>query len=445
MAKKSQPPIDAANAYEQAFVLLQQNTYAAAATAIPLLEAAAAQKNADARLLLANCYALGYGVERDMEQAVQWYTKAAMQGHPTACKRLSQCYADGNGVEPDAEMAAYWLAQCEKHTAKPSEQTDEKTAASKPRASKAKSAATKKSPAKSTTTAKSKAKAAEETTPAKKTDDQIEALIQRALRFYEGDGVKQDLKKAAKLFAEAAETGAPSAVFALGCCYLHGEGVAKDEKKGFALLTQSAKAGYPPAQNDLGCCYEAGVGTKKNEAKAFECYKAAALAGDAGGMLNMGSCYERGIGTKVNRPQMAIWYKKAAENGNILAQLFLTLSALSASKTDKRKKAQAELPALIAAIPELEEFASMVVASKCREIGRFYSGRYGDKYANPEKTEFWYTQAMEKGDASARDELIDLYGQIFLSTSTDRDTKKVVKQKMKDLGVKFKFWGGFSK
>jgi TPR repeat protein len=40
---------------------------------------------------------------------VEWYRKAAAQGHATAQSNLGACYDQGEGVRKDADKAVEWL------------------------------------------------------------------------------------------------------------------------------------------------------------------------------------------------------------------------------------------------------------------------------------------------------------------------------------------------
>ncbi|OIQ69478.1 putative beta-lactamase HcpC precursor [mine drainage metagenome] len=77
--------------------------------AAELLGAAAAKRHAIAQYQLADMYARGHGVARDLEQASELFRQSAEQGCGPAQYRLGLCYADGLGVRPDLETAAYWL------------------------------------------------------------------------------------------------------------------------------------------------------------------------------------------------------------------------------------------------------------------------------------------------------------------------------------------------
>jgi hypothetical protein len=75
---------------------------------IKALAAAAADGDGQAMANLGFCYAQGQGVERDLEQAVDWYRKGAEAGDGRAMAVLGFCYEQGQGVERDWEIAFEW-------------------------------------------------------------------------------------------------------------------------------------------------------------------------------------------------------------------------------------------------------------------------------------------------------------------------------------------------
>ncbi len=56
---------------------------------------------ADSQILVGYAYETGKGVEKDPEKAVEWYRKAAAQGHPKAFGLLGEKYHLGVGVRRD--------------------------------------------------------------------------------------------------------------------------------------------------------------------------------------------------------------------------------------------------------------------------------------------------------------------------------------------------------
>ena len=71
--------------------------------------AAAEKGDAQAQFLLGACYYNGYGVAKDLVQAVYWWRKAADQGFAPAQYNLGWCYYNGYGVAKDLKQAVYWL------------------------------------------------------------------------------------------------------------------------------------------------------------------------------------------------------------------------------------------------------------------------------------------------------------------------------------------------
>ena len=79
------------------------------AEVIPLLEELAGQGHVVAQLTLGSCYDNGYGVTRDEEKAVCWYTKAAEAGIVKAQQLLAYCYYNGGIEMRDYVKAAEWF------------------------------------------------------------------------------------------------------------------------------------------------------------------------------------------------------------------------------------------------------------------------------------------------------------------------------------------------
>jgi len=51
----------------------------------------------------------GTGVEKDLAKAVDWYRKAAAQGHGTAMIQMGHHHEAGSGVEKNIATAAEWF------------------------------------------------------------------------------------------------------------------------------------------------------------------------------------------------------------------------------------------------------------------------------------------------------------------------------------------------
>jgi hypothetical protein len=54
-------------------------------------------------------YHNGYGVEKNLAEAIKWWRMAAEQGHSEAQFRLGAAYSSGEGIVEDHVEAAKWM------------------------------------------------------------------------------------------------------------------------------------------------------------------------------------------------------------------------------------------------------------------------------------------------------------------------------------------------
>ena len=102
--------------------------------------------------------------------------------------------------------------------------------------------------------------------------------------YFEGKGVKPDMKEAARWLEPAATKGIARAQFLLGKLYLTGEGVAAaDPVKAAALTKAAADQGIPEAQVDTCAFYYQGVGVPKDLVQAYLYANLAAQQGSEDG------------------------------------------------------------------------------------------------------------------------------------------------------------------
>jgi len=78
-------------------------------TAFKLYSGLAQAGNARAQYWLADMYEFGYGVPKDIPEALNWMKKAADQGLATAQGRLGEIYFAGNETIQDFKAAREWL------------------------------------------------------------------------------------------------------------------------------------------------------------------------------------------------------------------------------------------------------------------------------------------------------------------------------------------------
>jgi TPR repeat protein len=63
----------------------------------------------DAQVALANLYAQGIGLPKDLSAAAYWYRRAALQGHPVAQLNLGELYRRGEGLPQRPVQAYLWF------------------------------------------------------------------------------------------------------------------------------------------------------------------------------------------------------------------------------------------------------------------------------------------------------------------------------------------------
>jgi TPR repeat protein len=214
---------------------------------------------------LGQSYMLGRGVPLELEQAVDWYKKAASAaaGDAVAARLVGECYQGGIGVKADGKLAFEWF---------------------------------------------------------KKGAEGGDSSVMNTLGIcYEtGRGVGVPEKKLAfKWYLKAAQAGNVSAMNNVGYCYLNGEGVEGVDDMNWTLavdwFNKGAKAGVADAMLNLGSCYQDGKGVAVDAKVAASWYrkgarlhlKRATEDGDAHAMYKIGDCLDRGARgvPKTGRPR----------------------------------------------------------------------------------------------------------------------------------------------
>ncbi len=106
--------------------------------------------------------------------------------------------------------------------------------------------------------------------------DNLQAQVELATRYFKGDGVNQDLQQAAKWYQKLADKEVADAQLTLGLMYIRGDGVQQDNKEAIKWLTRAAEQRIPTAQYLLGVAHEEGHGVDKNLVTALMWYEIAA-------------------------------------------------------------------------------------------------------------------------------------------------------------------------
>lgn len=107
-------------------------------------------------------------------------------------------------------------------------------------------------------------------------NNDLQAQLELADRYYKGDGLKQDYAQAAHWYKKLAETGVANAQLTLGLMYAKGDGIKQDDAQAIHWLMQAAEQRIPTAQYLLGIANAEGRGVKQDLVKAYMWFEIAA-------------------------------------------------------------------------------------------------------------------------------------------------------------------------
>lgn len=177
--------------------------------------------DATAQFNLGVMYANGLGVDRNMQTAMDWWTRSAAQLHVRAAHNLALAMLSGEPIvsgvkaEPDYPAILRYL----KIGADAGYPNSEYT---------------------------------------------------MAKLYADGIGVEKDDGRAAELFLSAAIKGFAKAQYNLGKIYRDGRGMPQDEELSLFWFTQAAERGHARAEDKLGARCLAGQGVPKDEVEALK-------------------------------------------------------------------------------------------------------------------------------------------------------------------------------
>lgn len=109
LAQRNQTDLERVLAQQDSARSSLQEQHAVESQVVQSWLASAKAGNPLAQVVAASLYENGTGVERDLEQAAQWYRKAAEQGYHRGEHHLGRMYHFGLGVPEDQALAARWL------------------------------------------------------------------------------------------------------------------------------------------------------------------------------------------------------------------------------------------------------------------------------------------------------------------------------------------------
>ncbi|KAJ3276879.1 hypothetical protein HDV01_002934 [Terramyces sp. JEL0728] len=229
--------------------------------AVEYFKKAALQGHRESQFRLGRCYGEAVGVELNLRASYHFYQQAALQGHASAQSRCGFMLEHGIGVEINLDMAIGWY---EKGVA----------------------------------------------------GNSASAQNHLGFLYRYGKGVEQDEEIAFNLFTLGAEAGNKISQNHLGQSYESGSGCEQDMEKAVYWYRKSALQDYAPAQNNLALCFELGKGVGINIKEAVRLYKLSAEQGNSSAQFNLADWYQ-----KSNNLDLAVhWFSRASAQGDGEAQ-----------------------------------------------------------------------------------------------------------------------------
>jgi localization factor PodJL len=168
-----------------------------------------------------------------------------------------------------------------------------------------------------------------------------------ATRYLDGEGVTQDVTRAAHWYQKAALAGLAPAQYRLATLFERGRGVPQDTATALIWYQRAAEQGNVKAMHNAAVLAAGTEAGKPNYDIAYKWFLAASQNGLKDSQFNLAVLYERGLGTKANVDEALFWYLTAASQNDADARkradvLSLNLSPLVVESV--RAKAKAWVP-----------------------------------------------------------------------------------------------------
>ena len=341
---------------------------------------AAEQGHKKAQYQLGLLYEAGRGVTQNATQAVQWYRWAGQQGDPDAQYRLGDLYFFGSGLARSDVHATEWYRRA-----------------------------------------------------AEQGHDDAQCCLASLHLF--GGGVAQDYTVAAKWYQEAAKQDHAVAQCVLGDLHHSGSGVEQnlavgarwykraeesveeepwvysfsrshDRKPWEERLArmaewywEGAKRGQPEAEFLLGRLHDLGILVVRDHSVAAGWYRKAAGKGHAGAQFRLGRAYSKGFGLEQDYDVAVEWYQRAAEQGYLAAEYRLGRAYEDGLGIEQN---------LAVALERYRRAAEVGHAGAQHKLGWAYDKGLGVTQDHSVAAE-WYRKSAAQGHAGGECGLGDLY------------------------------------
>ena len=137
-----------------------------------------------------------------------------------------------------------------------------------------------------------------------------------ATRYLDGEGVTQDVTRAAHWYQKAALAGLAPSQYRLATLFERGRGVPKDTATALIWYERAATQGNVKAMHNAAVIAAGTEAGKPNYDTAYKWFLAASQNGLKDSQFNLAVLYERALGTKANVDEALFWYLVAASQND---------------------------------------------------------------------------------------------------------------------------------
>jgi localization factor PodJL len=137
-----------------------------------------------------------------------------------------------------------------------------------------------------------------------------------ATRYLDGEGVTQDVTRAAHWYQKAALAGLAPAQYRLATLFERGRGVPKDTATALVWYERAAAQGNVKAMHNAAVIAAGTEAGKPNYDLAYKWFLTASRNGLKDSQFNLAVMYERALGTKANVDEALFWYLVAASQND---------------------------------------------------------------------------------------------------------------------------------
>ncbi|KAI8880317.1 HCP-like protein [Backusella circina FSU 941] len=270
--EKSIELMDPYECYEQGIKFYNDKDYR---ISLLYIKRAADGSDSDARSHLGLVYLQGLGVEKNHEQAMEWFEQSTMNLHIFDCMRKRMQFYNMVEVNSNFEVALLYLRKALLYLRKAAEENDE------------------------------------------------DAQSQLGIMYLQGFGVEKNYDIAVEWIVLSIKIMDKYGCYRYGMKFCFGIEVEKDYTIGLLYLQKAADESYGPAQAQIGLMYLDGHGVSKNKSEGMKWINKSVKN------MDIDECYDFGIRLycHINSGERFglafIFIKEAAERGYGLAQAFL--------------------------------------------------------------------------------------------------------------------------